>query len=130
MALEDVEKDKKRFKSDLGQINQGPKNRKNKEQLDTIENVKNFCSSIEEVAKMFNGYAKNISRNIYASKQGTGLKVLTPEQILQKIANSIYNSKNNSKIFLNETRQIVYSLYQSNEITKKVYNNIIKSLKV
>ena len=31
---------------------------------------------------------------------------------------------NNSQSLLNEIRQIVYSLYQSNEITKKVYNNI------
>ena len=31
---------------------------------------------------------------------------------------------------LNEFRQIVSSLYQSKEITKKVYNNIIKSIKV
>ena len=29
----------------------------------------------------------------------------------------------NSKSLLNEIRQIVYSLYQSKEITKKVYNN-------
>ena len=33
---------------------------------------------------------------------------------------------NNSESLLNEIRQIVYSLYQSNQITKKVYNNIIK----
>ena len=36
----------------------------------------------------------------------------------------------NSKNLLNEIRQIVYSLYRSKEITKKVYNNIIKSIKV
>ena len=35
---------------------------------------------------------------------------------------------NNSKNLLNEIRQIAYSLYQSKEITKKVYNDIIKSL--
>ena len=29
---------------------------------------------------------------------------------------------------LNEIRQIIYSLYQSKEITKKVYNNLMKSL--
>ena len=34
---------------------------------------------------------------------------------------------NNSESLLNEIRQIVYSLYQSKQITKKVYNNIIKS---
>ena len=37
---------------------------------------------------------------------------------------------NNSKTLLNEIRQIVYSLYQSRQITKKVCNNIIKSIKV
>ena len=35
---------------------------------------------------------------------------------------------NNSEILLNEIRKIVYSLYQSKEITKKVYNNLMKSL--
>ena len=37
---------------------------------------------------------------------------------------------NNSESLLNEVRQIIYSLYQSKKITKKVYNNIIKSIKV
>ena len=31
-----------------------------------------------------------------------------------------------SENLLNEIRKIVYSLYQSKEITKKLYNNIIK----
>ena len=34
----------------------------------------------------------------------------------------------NSKTLLTEIRQIAYSLYQSKETTKKVYNNIIKSI--
>ena len=36
---------------------------------------------------------------------------------------------NNPESLLNEIRQIVYSLYQSKQITKKVYNNIIKSIR-
>ena len=35
---------------------------------------------------------------------------------------------NNSESLLNEIRQIIYSLYQSKEITKKVYSNLMKSL--
>ena len=35
---------------------------------------------------------------------------------------------NNSENLLNEIRKIVYSLYQSKEIIKKVYNNTIKSM--
>ena len=36
---------------------------------------------------------------------------------------------NNSESLLNEITQIAYSLYRSKKITKKVYNNIIKSIK-
>ena len=35
---------------------------------------------------------------------------------------------NNSESLLDEIRQIVYFLYQSKHITKKIYNNIIKSI--
>ena len=35
---------------------------------------------------------------------------------------------NNSKNLLNETRQIIYSLYQAKEVTEKVHNNLMKSL--
>ena len=37
---------------------------------------------------------------------------------------------NTSKNLLNEIRQIIYSLYQAKEITKKVHNNTIKSIKI
>ena len=37
---------------------------------------------------------------------------------------------NNSESLLNEISQIVYSLYQSKQITKNVYNNVIKSIQL
>ena len=81
---------------------------------------------------MFNDYAKNISKNIYESKQETRIKILTPKQMLQILTIALAQIKagNNSESLLNEIMQIVYSLYQSKEITKKVYNNIIKSINV
>ena len=81
---------------------------------------------------MFNDYAKTMSKSIYESKQGTGLKILIPKQMFQRLPQALSQIKagNNSESLLNEIRQIVYSLYQSKEITKKVYNNIIKSIKV
>ena len=36
---------------------------------------------------------------------------------------------NTSEKLLNEFRQIIFSLYGAEEITKKVYNNIINSVK-
>ena len=67
-----------------------------------------------------------------ARQEGEGLKILTPNQILKRLPIALAQIKagNNSESLLNEIRQIVYSLYRSKEITKKVYNNIIKSIKV
>ena len=70
----------------------------------------------------------------YKAKQdetsGKGLKILTPKQLFQRLPIALAQVKagNNSESLLNEIRQIVYSLYQSKQITKKVYNNIIKSI--
>ena len=62
--------------------------------------------------------------------KGTRLKILTPKQMLQRLPIALTQVKagNNSENLLNEIRQIVYSLYQSKEITTKVYNKIIKSM--
>ena len=62
----------------------------------------------------------------------TRLKILTPKQMLQRLPIALAQVKagNNSESLLNEIRQIVYSLYQSKQITKKVYNNIIKSINI
>ena len=132
-TLEDIEKEQIELKRDLGNIKQGyPKNR-SKEQEKTVNNIKNLYDSREKVAQLFNDYAKNMSRNIYDSKQkGTGLKILTPNQMLKRLPIALAQIKagSNSESLLNEIRQIVYSLYRSKEITKKVYKNIIKSIKV
>ena len=60
----------------------------------------------------------------------TGFKILTPKQILQRLRRALaqVEAGNNSESLSNEIRKIVYSLYQSKQITKKVYNKIIKSI--
>ena len=67
-----------------------------------------------------------------AKQKGTGLKILTPKQMLQRLPIALAQIKagNNSESLLNEIKHIVSSFYQSKQITKKVYNNIIKSIKV
>ena len=64
--------------------------------------------------------------------KGKGLKILTPKQILQRLPIALAQVKagNNSKSLLNEIKKIVYSLYQSKQVTKKVYNDIIKSINI
>ena len=83
--------------------------------------------------KSVNQFFDYSSSVVYEAKpkatKGTGLKILTPKQMLQRLLITFAQVKtgNNSERLLNEIRQIVYSLYQSKEITKKVCNNIIKS---
>ena len=69
ISLEDIEKEQIKFKRNLANIKQGnPKNR-SKEQQKTINNATNLYNSRQEVVKMFNDYAKNMSKSIYKSKQ-------------------------------------------------------------
>ena len=60
-------------------------------------------------------------------QQGTGLKILTPNQILSRLPNSLAQLKagNNSDKLKNEIRQLFYSLYCSKNMTKQVYNNLM-----
>ena len=58
----------------------------------------------------------------------TRLEVLTSKQMLQRLP--IVKTGNASENLLNEIRQIIYSFYWANKITKKVYNNIMNSLKL
>ena len=62
----------------------------------------------------------------------TGLKILTPKEMFQRLPIALAQVKagNNSESLSDEIRQIVYSLYQPKQITKKVYNNIIKSINI
>ena len=82
----------------------------------------------------YNDYSLLVSEakiKVKNKTRGKGLKMLTPKQILQRLPIDLAQVKagNNSENLLNEIRQIVYSLHQSKEITKKIYNNIIKSIK-
>ena len=77
-------------------------------------------------------YLKQKNESKSQTTKGKGLKKLTPKQLLQRLPIALAQVKagNNSESLLNEIRQIVYSLYESKEITKKVYNNIIKSIQL
>ena len=60
----------------------------------------------------------------------TSLKILSPKQMLERLPIALAQVKagNNSESLLNEIRQIIYSLYQSKKIKKRVYNNIIEPI--
>ena len=63
-------------------------------------------------------------------KEGKGLNILTPNKLLIKLPILLAQIKDGKKSYKlkNEIIQILHLLYQHNKITKKVYNNLIKSL--
>ena len=115
--------------------NTKPRNQEKKqEKKNVLENLYNFFEGREKVPDAFE------SKIFLIKSKGAGIlnpnhskrKVLAPKQMLQRspIALAQVKAGNNSESLLNEIGQIVYSLYQSKQISKKVYNNIIKSINV
>ena len=122
---------KKKKRNKLNEVKIGKKIEKKKE---VINNLNTFYNSREEVIKLFRDLTEMLSDSNDDVRQnkteGTGLKILTPKQMLQRlpIALAQVKASNNSENLLNEIRQIVYSLYQPKHITKKLYKHIIKSI--
>ena len=106
---------------------QDPKQKKMKS--DVLGSVRALVKGRE---LMYNAFRSGIFHKFEESQEGEGLKILTPNQMLKRLPIALAQVKagNNSESLLNEIRQIVYSLYRSKEITKKVYNNIINSIKI
>ena len=131
IKFSEVKNKQNEFLNKLSNIKIG---KKTLEQKEVINNLEKFYNSREEVINFFRDYIEMLSDANYDSKQnetkGKGLKILTPKQMIQRLPIALAQVKagNNSESLLNEIRQIVYTLYQSKKINKKVYNNIIKSI--
>ena len=84
-----------------------------------IEDPESIVEIVEEILK-FNEQ----------NQQGQGIKILTPNQMLSRLPITLAQLKagNNSEKLKNEIRQLLYSLYRSKNMTKQVYNNLIKPL--
>ena len=115
ISIEMTEEEQEKFKREFCQIKSRNPKHKSEIQLYAIRNVKNLYDSRQKIV---------------GETKGTGLMILTPKQMLQRLPIALAQVKagSNSESLLNEIRQIVYSLYQSKQITKTVYNNIIKSI--
>ena len=84
------------------------------------ENPKNVFNIVEKILD-FN-----------KQQRGKAIKVLTPKQMFQRLPTALAQVKasNTFKKLLNGIRQIIFFFYWEKEITKKVYNNIINSIKL
>ena len=65
--------------------------------------------------------------NKIKQQKGQGTKILTPNQMLSRLSIALaqLEAGNNSNKLKNEIRQLLYSLYHSQNMTKQVYNNLI-----
>ena len=130
ITLADAKNNQKKFKSYLGEIKKGNKKHRSKEQKNTLHNIEMLYKVRNQAIKFYDDYSLIMPQSKTKATKGTGLKILTHKQMLQRIPITLAQMKagNNSESLLNEIRQIFYSLYQSNQIPKKVCNNIIKSI--
>ena len=92
----------------------------NRKEIPEKENPKKVADIVEKTLEFHKG------------QKGKGIKILTPKQMLQRlpIVLAQVRAGNTSENLSNETRQIIYSLYQDQEVTKKVYNNIMNLIKL
>ena len=72
--------------------------------------------------------AEEILRFNKQKQEEQGIKILMPSQMLSRLPITLAQLKagNNSEKLKNEIRQLLYSLYRSKNVTKQVYNNLIK----
>ena len=89
------------------------------EEVKEIEDPESMVEIVEEILK-FNEQ----------NQQGEGIKILTPNQMLSRLPISLaqLQAGNNSEKLKNEIRQLLYFLYRSKNMTKQIYNNLIKHI--
>ena len=80
----------------------------------------------------YNGFDRqgNKRKALRKNIPGSGLKTLTPQQMLARLPISLAQVRagNNSQKLKNKIRQLLYSLYRSKQISKTVYKNLIATI--
>ena len=98
---------------------------------DARKEFKNFKNDVK--SDELKDIVKELERSVFGYEElsGSGLKILTNKQMLNHLPILLaqIQAGNNSSKLKNEARQILYSLYRSKELTKTVYNNLIKAIR-
>ena len=94
-----VKKNQERIKYYLGEIKKGAK--KSKEQKTTIYNIEMLYKARNKAFKFYDDYLLMMSEAKTKAKQngtkGTGLKILTPKQMLQRLPIALAQVKAGNK---------------------------------
>ena len=93
---------------------------------DSIEKTSRDEKENEKIKKILE-IVKDILNFNKQNQQGQGIKILTPNQMLNRLPIALAQLKagNNSNKLQNEIRQLLYSLYRSKNITEQVYKSLI-----
>ena len=91
------------------------------------EEIKN--KKLNEILRIINEII-DLSKEVQKQQQGSGLKILTPNQVLSRLPISLVqlDAGNNSKKLKNEIRQLSYSLYRSKQLTTEIYTSLIDNI--
>ena len=96
------------------------------------EEIKNMSSELKEIGKpdKIVEIVEKILEFNEQNQQGTGLKILTPNQMLSRLQITLTQLKagDNSEKLKNEIRQLLHSLYCSKNMTKQVYKNLVNNI--
>ena len=91
------------------------KGNKTQEQRKTLANLNMLFNGGNKGIKFYDDYSSVIlkAKKMAAEQGGTGLKILTPKKMLQRLPITLaqVNAGNYLESLLNEIRQILYSLY-------------------
>ena len=97
-----------------------------KKMLDKMKKcIKRFSedkkSIIKENEKIINMVERILHFN-QLEQQTSGLKILTPNQMLSRlpVSSAQLNARNNSEKLKNKIRELLYSLYRSKKLTKQL----------
>ena len=116
--------DRKKNHELVNMINSGLKDLK--KEIKKMSKEKRKIEKPDKIVKI----VKKILKFNKQKQEGQGIKILTPNQMLSRLPISLAQLKagNNSEKLKNEIRQLLYSLYCTKNMTKQVYNNLIKHI--
>ena len=92
-----------------------------------IEKMSKAEKEIEKPDKIVEIVEDILKFNEQQQQSGKGLKILTPNQMLNRLPIALAQLKagNSSNKLKNEIRQLLYSLYRSKNMTKQIYKSLI-----
>ena len=102
-----------------------------------IKEYNNLVNKAEQIKKLRSTNSRqkmlkifNYLEEIFVESTGEGLKILTPNQMLNRLPITLAQLKaeNNSEKLKNEIRQLLYSLYRSKKLTKQLYKSLIDTI--